>query len=92
MRSDAMKKGIEKAPHRSLFKAMGYTQAELDRPLIGVANSANEIIPGHIHLDKKFLQKDLHLVVPCVSLASYHRLHSKMRVVPKPPRDSRATV
>ena len=52
MRSDAMKKGIEKAPHRSLFKAMGYTQAELDRPLIGVANSANEIIPGHIHLDR----------------------------------------
>ena len=52
MRSDAMKKGIEKAPHRSLFKAMGYTQDELDRPLIGIANSANEIIPGHIHLDK----------------------------------------
>ena len=47
-----MKKGIEKAPHRSLFKAMGYTQTELDRPLIGVANSANEIIPGHIHLNK----------------------------------------
>jgi dihydroxy-acid dehydratase len=47
-----MKKGIEKAPHRSLFKAMGYTQAEIDRPLIGVVNSANEIIPGHIHLDK----------------------------------------
>jgi len=52
MRSDLMKKGPEKAPHRSLFKAMGYTQTELDRPLIGVANSANEIIPGHIHLDK----------------------------------------
>ncbi len=52
MRSDLMKKGVEKAPHRSLFKAMGYTQTELDRPLIGVANSANEIIPGHIHLDK----------------------------------------
>jgi len=47
-----MKKGIEKAPHRSLFKAMGYTQLEIDRPLIGVVNSANEIIPGHIHLDK----------------------------------------
>ena len=46
MRSDAMKKGLEKAPHRSLFKAMGYTDAELDRPIIGVANSANEIIPG----------------------------------------------
>jgi dihydroxy-acid dehydratase len=47
-----MKKGIEKAPHRSLFKAMGYTQTEIDRPLVGVVNSANEIIPGHIHLDK----------------------------------------
>ncbi len=52
MRSDAMKKDVEKAPHRSLFKAMGYTQAELERPLIGIANSANEIIPGHIHLDR----------------------------------------
>ncbi len=52
MRSDLMKKGVEKAPHRSLFKAMGYTDEELSRPLIGVANSANEIIPGHVHLDK----------------------------------------
>ncbi len=52
MRSDLMKKGVEKAPHRSLFKAMGYTKAEIDRPIIGVVNSANEIIPGHIHLDK----------------------------------------
>jgi len=52
MRSDAMKKGVEKAPHRSLFKAMGYTQTEIDRPLIGVANSGNEIVPGHMHLDK----------------------------------------
>jgi dihydroxy-acid dehydratase len=52
MRSDAMKKGLERAPHRSLFKAMGYTDEELDRPLIGVANSANEVIPGHIHLHR----------------------------------------
>ena len=52
MRSDAVKKGLERAPHRTLFKAMGYTDEELNRPLIGVANSANEIIPGHIHLDK----------------------------------------
>jgi dihydroxy-acid dehydratase len=52
MRSDLMKKGAEKAPHRSLFKAMGYTQTEIDRPIVGVVNSANEIIPGHIHLDK----------------------------------------
>ncbi len=51
MRSDKMKKGLEKAPHRSLFKAMGYTDEEISRPLIGVVNSKNEIIPGHIHLD-----------------------------------------
>lgn len=50
MRSDIMKKGLERAPHRSLFKAMGYTDEELGRPLIGVVNSANEIIPGHVHL------------------------------------------
>ena len=50
MRSDAVKKGLERAPHRSLFKAMGYTDEELCRPLVGVANSANEIIPGHINL------------------------------------------
>ncbi len=50
MRSDKMKKGLERAPHRSLFKAMGYTDEEITRPLIGIANSFNEIIPGHIHL------------------------------------------
>ncbi|RKX61550.1 MAG: dihydroxy-acid dehydratase [Thermodesulfobacteriota bacterium] len=50
MRSDRMKKGLERAPHRALFKAIGYTDEELQRPLIGVANSFNEIIPGHIHL------------------------------------------
>ena len=51
MRSDLMKKGLERTPHRSLFKAMGYTDEEISRPLVGVVNSANEIIPGHIHLD-----------------------------------------
>ena len=51
MRSDLMKKGLERAPHRSLFKAMGYTDEEIARPMIGVVNSANEIIPGHIHLN-----------------------------------------
>ena len=51
MRSDLMKKGTEKAPHRSLFKAVGLTDEELSRPIIGIANSANEIIPGHIHLN-----------------------------------------
>ena len=52
MRSDVIKKGIEKAPHRSLLKAMGFTDDELKRPIIGIANSWSEIIPGHIHLDK----------------------------------------
>ena len=52
MKSDIVKKGVERAPHRSLFKAMGYTDEEISRPLIGIANSKSEIIPGHINLDK----------------------------------------
>ncbi len=52
MRSEAVKKGLEKAPHRSLFKAMGYTNEELDRPLIGIVNAQNEVVPGHSHLDQ----------------------------------------
>jgi dihydroxy-acid dehydratase len=52
MRSDRMKKGVEKAPHRSLFNAIGYLHDEIERPIIGIANSANELIPGHIHLNR----------------------------------------
>lgn len=52
MRSNDIKKGVEKAPHRSLFKAMGFIDEEIKRPIIGVVNSQNEIIPGHIHLDQ----------------------------------------
>jgi dihydroxy-acid dehydratase len=52
MRSNLMKLGLEKYPHRSLLKAMGLTDKEIDQPLIGIANSYNELIPGHIHLDK----------------------------------------
>ncbi len=51
MRSDRVKKGIERAPHRSLFKAMGYTDEEIKQPLIGIVNSQNDIVPGHVHLD-----------------------------------------
>ncbi|MBE6011258.1 MAG: dihydroxy-acid dehydratase [Lachnospiraceae bacterium] len=51
MISDRVKSGSERTPHRSLFKAMGYTDEELRRPLIGVVNAHNEVIPGHIHLD-----------------------------------------
>jgi dihydroxy-acid dehydratase len=50
MRSDKIKKGVERAPHRSLLKAIGYTDEEISRPLVGVCNAKNEIIPGHIHL------------------------------------------
>lgn len=52
MISDSVKKGIDRAPHRSLFKAMGYTNNELERPLIAVVHATSEIVPGHIHLDK----------------------------------------
>jgi dihydroxy-acid dehydratase len=52
MRSDLMKKGLERAPHRSLLKAIGYTDEEIRRPLIGIGHAHNEIIPGHIHLDR----------------------------------------
>lgn len=52
MRSDKMKKGLEKAPHRSLFGAIGYLREEMERPIIGIANSANELIPGHMHLNR----------------------------------------
>ena len=51
-RSDLMLKGIERAPHRSLLRAGGFSDRELKNPIIGIANSFNEVIPGHIHLDK----------------------------------------
>ena len=52
LRSDNVTKGVERAPNRSLFYAMGYTKEELDRPLIGVVSAKSEIVPGHMHLDK----------------------------------------
>ena len=52
MRSDTVKKGIQQAPHRSLFNALGLTEEELQKPLIGVVSSYNEIVPGHMNLDK----------------------------------------
>ncbi|RJQ70538.1 MAG: dihydroxy-acid dehydratase, partial [Desulfobacteraceae bacterium] len=51
MKSDQVKKGAERAPHRALLKACGYSDSEIQRPLIGIANSANTIIPGHVHLN-----------------------------------------
>jgi dihydroxy-acid dehydratase len=52
MKSDSAKKGLERAPHRALFKAMGYTDDEIGRPLIGIANSHNTLVPGHTHLNR----------------------------------------
>jgi dihydroxy-acid dehydratase len=52
LRSDEVTKGLERAPHRSLLKAMGIIDNEMDRPFIGIVNSWSELIPGHIHLDK----------------------------------------
>ena len=52
MRSDTVTKGMQQAPHRSLFNALGLTKEELERPLIGVVSSYNEIVPGHMNLDK----------------------------------------
>ena len=52
MRSDTVTKGKQQAPHRSLFNALGLTQEEMDRPLVGIVSSYNEIVPGHMNLDK----------------------------------------
>lgn len=52
MKSDHVKKGMQQAPHRSLFNALGFTKEELERPLVGVVSSYNEIVPGHMNLDK----------------------------------------
>ena len=52
MRSDSVCKGAQQAPHRSLFNALGYTKEEMERPLIGIVSSYNEIVPGHMNLDK----------------------------------------
>ena len=52
MRSDAVRKGMQQAPHRSLFNALGMTEEEMNKPLVGIVSSYNEIVPGHMNLDK----------------------------------------
>ena len=52
MRSDNVKVGAQQAPHRSLFNALGFTEEEMKKPLIGIVSSYNEIVPGHMNLDK----------------------------------------
>ena len=52
MKSDNVKKGMQQAPHRSLFNALGFTEEEMNRPMVGIVSSYNEIVPGHMNLDK----------------------------------------
>ena len=72
MRSDTVRKGTQQAPHRSLFNALGMTKEEMDKPLVGIVSSYNEIVPGHMNLDK---------IVNAVNLALQwlveHRLYSR---------------
>ena len=48
MKSDNVKKGMQQEPHRSLFNALGFTKEEMDKPLVGIVSSYNEIVPGHM--------------------------------------------
>ena len=73
MRSDAVKTGMQQAPHRSLFNALGMTEEEMERPLVGIVSSYNEIVPGHMNLDK---------IVECskawaLPWQAVHRLYSR---------------
>ena len=52
MRSDNVKSGMQQAPHRSLFNALGFTEEEMKKPMVGIVSSYNEIVPGHMNLDK----------------------------------------
>ena len=52
MKSDQVKTGMQQAPHRSLFHALGFTEEEMKKPMVGIVSSYNEIVPGHINLDK----------------------------------------
>ncbi len=52
MRSDHVKTGMQQAPHRSLFHALGFTEEEMRKPMVGIVSSYNEIVPGHMNLDK----------------------------------------
>ena len=52
MKSDNVKLGMQQAPHRSLFNALGFTESEMKKPMVGIVSSYNEIVPGHMNLDK----------------------------------------
>ena len=76
MKSDVVKKGMQTAPNRSLFNALGITEEELERPLVGIVSSYNEIVPGHMNIDKiveavktgymKFPYKSQQVAIECI--------------------------
>ena len=76
MRSEQIKSGVERAPNRSLLYALGYTDEELSRPLIGVVSSYNEIVPGHMNLDK--IAEAVKADRKSTRLNSSHKVQSRM--------------
>ena len=72
MRSDIVKKGSTRTAHRTLFHAMGYSNEDLSKPLIGVVNAFNEIIPGHIHLREIAQAVKLGVLLPSHSQGPHH--------------------
>ena len=58
--------GVDKAPQRSLFNALGMTKEEMDRPLVGIVSSYNEIVPGHMNIDKIVAVSYTHLTLPTI--------------------------
>ena len=64
--SDSVKSGVQQAPHRSLFNALGITEEERQRPLIGIVSSYNEIVPGHMNLDKIVEAVKMGVAMRCV--------------------------
>ena len=73
MKSDNVKKGMQQAPHRSLFNALGFTKEEMDKPLVGIVSSYNEIVPGHMNLDKIVNAVKLALLKPAVFLLYFQQ-------------------
>ena len=68
MKSDNVKKGMQQAPHRSLFNALGFTKEEMDKPLVGIVSSYNEIVPGHMNLIRLLMLLSLALLKLAVFL------------------------
>ena len=75
MRSDMIKKGFERTPHRALLKACGVTDQDMDKPFIGVANSYIDIIPGHVHLQEfgRIVKENIRAAGGGALRVQYHR-------------------